>query len=142
LASTLARNAHVVLDARVDREACPNSLAPTASTTAALVIGDALAVALIHLRGFRPQDFARFHPGGSLGRKLLTRVNDVMHTRYPVVRQDAVFKEVVTAISPGRLGIALVLDGAGSLAGVITDGDLGRAMEAHEDTRGLRAGDM
>src|SRR5690606_2412761 len=79
MTSTLARNAHVVLDARVEKEACPNNLAPTASTTAALVMGDAIAVALIHLRGFRPQDFAQFHPGGSLGRKLLTRVKDVMH---------------------------------------------------------------
>ncbi|HEY8360768.1 MAG TPA: KpsF/GutQ family sugar-phosphate isomerase [Ramlibacter sp.] len=142
LKSTLARNAHVVLDVGIEKEACPNNLAPTTSTTATLVMGDAIAVALMHLRGFRAQDFARFHPGGSLGRKLLTRVRDVMHDRYPTVTRDAGFKAVVSAISRGRLGIALVVDGDGMLAGVITDGDLGRAMEAHDDTRHLCAADM
>lgn len=140
--STLARNSHIVLDVSVEKEACPNNLAPTTSTTATLVMGDAIAVALMHLRGFQARDFARFHPGGSLGRKLLTRVRDVMHVRYPAVAEDAPFKEVVAAISRGRLGITLVLDAAGTLAGVITDGDLGRAMEAHDDTRDLRASDM
>jgi arabinose-5-phosphate isomerase len=140
--STLARHADAVLDVGVDKEACPNNLAPTTSTTATLVMGDALAVALIQMRGFRPQDFARFHPGGSLGRKLLTRVSDVMHARYPSVACEASFKEIVSAITRGRLGIAVALTNDGELAGVITDGDLGRAMEAHDDTRHLRAADI
>jgi arabinose-5-phosphate isomerase len=142
LRSTLARHADVALDVGVEKEACPNNLAPTTSTTATLVMGDALAVALIGLRGFRPQDFARFHPGGSLGRKLLTRVRDVMHARYPAVNRDASFKEVVSAISRGRLGIAVVLGEHGELAGVITDGDLGRAMDAQPDTLRCTAGDI
>ena len=139
LKSTLARHADVVLDVAVDKEACPNNLAPTTSTTATLAMGDALAVALIRIRDFRPHDFARFHPGGSLGRKLLTRVKDAMHAKYPTVSPHATFKQVVSAITRGRLGITVVLGDDGELAGVITNGDLGRAMEAHDDTRGLRA---
>lgn len=140
--STLARHADVVLDVGIDKESCPNNLAPTTSTTATLVMGDALAVAMIHVRGFRPQDFARFHPGGSLGRKLLTRVSDVMHARFPTVATDASFKELVSAITRGRLGIVVALNARGELAGVITDGDLSRAMDAHHDTRGLCAADI
>lgn len=142
MSSTLARHSDVVLDVGIDKETCPNNLAPTTSTTATLVMGDALAVALIHLRGFRPQDFARFHPGGSLGRKLLTRVGDVMHTRYPTLTCDASIKEAVSALSRGRLGIAVVLDSDGHLAGVITDGDIGRAMDEDDDMRGRRAADI
>ncbi|MFZ2652304.1 MAG: KpsF/GutQ family sugar-phosphate isomerase [Burkholderiaceae bacterium] len=142
LQSTLARHADVVLDVSVEKEVCPNNLAPTTSTTATLVMGDALAVALIELRGFAPQDFARFHPGGSLGRKLLTRVSDVMHASFARVAPEASFKQVVSAVSRGRLGIATVLGSDGELAGVITDGDLGRAMNTHDDTRGLFARDI
>lgn len=141
-ASTLARHASVVLDVSVDKEACPNNLAPTTSTTATLVMGDALAVALIHIHNFQPQDFARFHPGGSLGRRLLTRVRDVMHQALPSVAPQDEFRQVVSAITRGQLGIAVVLDAACGLAGVITDGDLRRAMERHGDMRALRASDM
>ncbi|WP_119156703.1 KpsF/GutQ family sugar-phosphate isomerase [Caldimonas tepidiphila] len=140
--STLARHAKVTLDVGVAKEACPNNLAPTTSTTATLAMGDALAVALIQIRGFQPHDFARFHPGGSLGRKLLTRVRDVMHRPLPSVAPEASFKEIVSAITRGRLGIVAVQSAAGTLAGVITDGDLRRAMEAHDDIRSLAARDI
>ncbi len=140
--STLARHASVVLDVFVEKEACPNNLAPTTSTTATLVMGDALAVALIYIRDFQPQDFARFHPGGSLGRRLLTRVRDVMHRGLPYVAPGEEFRHVVSAITRGQLGIAVVLDALGDLAGVITDGDLRRAMALHDDIRALRASDM
>lgn len=140
--STLARHASVVLDVFVEKEACPNNLAPTTSTTATLVMGDALAVALIHIRDFQPDDFARFHPGGSLGRRLLTRVCDVMHRPSPCVAPGDDFRHVVSGITRGHLGIVVVLDEAGDLAGVITDGDLRRAMERHTDILALCARDI
>lgn len=144
--STLARHADVVLDISVEREACNNNLAPTSSTTATLVMGDALAVVLSTLRGFQPEDFARFHPGGRLGRRLLTRVRDVMHTQnLPLVGPATPFREVVQTMSRGRLGMAVVVtDGrAGeALQGVITDGDLRRTLEAQPDLATLRAADM
>jgi arabinose-5-phosphate isomerase len=137
--STLALHAHVVLDVGVEREACKNNLAPTCSTTNTLVMGDALAVALTVQRNFQPEDFARFHPGGSLGRSLLTRVCDAMHKGpLPICRPDALFRDVVHTISDGRLGLALVMDGP-ELCGIITDGDLRRAFDAQEDVRSLRA---
>jgi arabinose-5-phosphate isomerase len=127
--STLAKHADVVLDVSVEREACNHNLAPTSSTTATLVMGDVLAVVLSTMRGFQPEDFARFHPGGSLGRRLLTRVADVMHSRnLPRCTAQTEFKGVVQTISRGRLGIALVVEGE-TLVGVITDGDLRRALE-------------
>jgi len=127
--STLAKHADVVLDVFVEREACNHNLAPTSSTTATLVMGDVLAVVLSTMRGFQPEDFARFHPGGSLGRRLLTRVADVMHSRnLPQCSPQTEFKGVVQTISRGRLGIALVVEGE-TLVGVITDGDLRRALE-------------
>jgi arabinose-5-phosphate isomerase len=133
LDSTLARNCEVVLDVSVTREACPNNLAPTTSTMAALAMGDALAVALIKQRDFLPLDFARFHPGGSLGRRLLTRVGDVMHKRrLPIVSRGDAVSDVIIAMTAGRLGLAIVMDddakGNGGLAGIITDGDLRRAL--------------
>lgn len=140
--STLARHSRVTLDVGVAKEACPNNLAPTTSTTATLVMGDALAVALIQIRDFQPHDFARFHPGGSLGRKLLTRVKDVVHKPLPSVAPTASFKEVVAAITRGRLGIAAVQTEVQTLVGVITDGDLRRAMDTHEDIRELTARDI
>lgn len=140
--STLARHADAVLDIAVPKEACNNNLAPTSSTTATLVMGDALAVALSTLRGFQPEDFARFHPGGSLGRKLLTRVVDVMHkNNLPVCRPDDSFRKVVQVISAGRLGLALVMD-ENKLVGLITDGDIRRAFERYEDCRPLNACDL
>jgi arabinose-5-phosphate isomerase len=117
----------------VDREVCPNNLAPTNSTLTTLALGDALAVALMEERQFRPADFARFHPGGSLGRRLLTRVRDVMHkNNLPVVSIGTSMAETVTVMNKGRLGIAVVED-AGKVAGIVTDGDLRRAIAAGTD---------
>lgn len=137
--STLARNADVTLDISVPHEACNNNLAPTSSTTATMAMGDALAVVLSTARGFQPEDFARFHPGGSLGRKLLTRISDVMHSRaLPVCAHDANFREVIQTITRGRLGLAIVMDG-GNLCGVITDGDIRRAFEKESASASLTA---
>ena len=131
--STLAKNADVFLDISVEREACNNNLAPTSSTTVSLVMGDALAVALSTLKDFQPEDFARFHPGGSLGRRLLTRVSDVMkRLSLPVCSPQASFQEVVQVITRGRLGLAIVLEGQ-ELRGIITDGDVRRAFQKYRD---------
>ncbi|WP_396587498.1 SIS domain-containing protein [Bermanella sp. R86510] len=133
LTSTLAKHADIVLNVSVEREVCPNNLAPTASTTAALVMGDALAVALIHLSNFQPKDFARFHPGGSLGRKLLTRVKDVMiQDDLPIVAPSLTMNDVIMVMTKSRLGLAIVMDKS-NLLGVITDGDLRRALAAGTD---------
>ena len=129
--SSLAREADVLLDAGVAQEACPHNLAPTASTTAALALGDALAVALLDARGFSADDFARSHPGGTLGRRLLTHVADVMRRgdELPSVRDSATFKQALLEISRGRMGMTAVLDAEGKLCGIFTDGDLRRALE-------------
>ena len=138
-ASTLGRHADVVIDIAVECEACSNNLAPTSSTTATLVMGDALAVTLSALKGFRPEDFARFHPGGSLGRRLLTRVSDAMHRdRLPFCPSEASFREVVQSITRGRLGLVLV-GNAASLSGIITDGDIRRAFDRHPNPMNLMA---
>lgn len=139
--STLAIAADVHLDVSVEREACPNNLAPTTSTTATLVMGDALAVALMDRRGFMPVDFARFHPGGSLGRKLLTEVQEVMHP-VPSIREDASFADVVHRISEGGKGIVCILSRENVLIGVVTDGDLRRAIEKHGETEALVSEDI
>lgn len=137
--STLAQHAHVALDVGVEREACKNNLAPTSSTTNTLAMGDALAVALTVQRNFRPDDFARFHPGGSLGRRLLTRVADVMHKHpLPLCASGSSFREVVNAITYGRLGLVLVMDGE-ELCGIITDGDVRRAFESQDEVKQLSA---
>jgi arabinose-5-phosphate isomerase len=135
--STLASLADVVLDARVEKEACPLDLAPTASTAAALALGDALAIAALDARGFGHEDFARSHPGGSLGRKLLTHVRDIMHTGEAVPRVDerASLADAVLEISRKRMGMTAVVDGAGRLAGLFTDGDLRRSLERGVDIR-------
>lgn len=127
--STLAREADVHLDGGVAQEACPLNLAPTTSTTAALALGDALAVALLDARGFGPEDFARSHPGGSLGRRLLTHVRDVMRarTQLAVVTPDTTMTETILAISRGGLGMVAVVDAADRVLGIFTDGDLRRA---------------
>lgn len=139
LASTLTQYADVVLDVGVEREACNNNLAPTSSTTATLVMGDALAVALSVARDFQPEDFARFHPGGSLGRKLLTRVADVMHKdNLPICAPEASFRDVVHEINRGRLGLTLVTRGE-QLLGLITDGDVRRAFDSEQDYKQLTA---
>ncbi len=126
--STLAKHADAVLNVGVEREACNNNLAPTSSTTCTLVMGDALAVVLSSTKKFQPEDFARFHPGGSLGKKLLTRVGDVMHKELPSVLSGTVLHEAVLTMTAGRLGLTLVLDADGILLGIFTDGDLRRAL--------------
>ncbi len=134
-ASTLAREARVHLDVGVEKEACPLDLAPTASTTAALVMGDALAIALLEARGFTPEDFALSHPGGSLGKRLLLRVQDLMHSgeRLPVVRENDRLQDALMEMSAKGLGMTAVLDADGQLSGVFTDGDLRRCFDARED---------
>lgn len=140
--STIAKNSHDHLNVAVSREACPLALAPTASTTAALVMGDALAVALMEQRGFKEEDFARFHPGGSLGRKLLTKVKDLMRTDdLPFINTDATFTDVLMRMSTGRLGMVIV-GGADKVDGIITDGDLRRALLKNPDTSQLTVADM
>ena len=137
LNSTLARHADLTLDCSVEREACPMNLAPTASTTAQLAMGDALAVVLLDARGFRPEDFARSHPGGALGRKLLTHVSDVMRSgdAVPRVLPEASFSELMREMSAKGLGSAAVVDGAGQVLGIFTDGDLRRRIERGADLR-------
>ena len=125
--STLAKYADIWLDISVEREVCPNNLAPTTSTLATMAMGDALAVALIEALDFKPMDFARYHPGGSLGRKLLTRVSDVMKTNTPIVGLDTNFHDCLWVMTASRLGLAVVLD-EGKLIGIVTDGDLRRAL--------------
>lgn len=131
--SDLARRSDIVLDASVKEEATPVSLVPTSSTTVALVIGDALAAGLIVKRDFKEEDFALLHPGGSIGRKLLIRVEDLMHTgdEVPIVHENSDFNDLVYEISSKRLGMATVVDDDGLLVGVITDGDLRRAIERY-----------
>jgi arabinose-5-phosphate isomerase len=143
-ASSLAREADIHLDAGVGEEACPLNLAPTASTTAALALGDALAVALLDARGFGAEDFARSHPGGALGRKLLTHVRDVMRPadHVPAVPAATAVPDALLAISRGGLGMTAVTDAAGALAGIFTDGDLRRALEKLGDLRQVAVGDI
>ncbi len=144
LQSTLARHADLVLDCSVEREACPLNLAPTASTTAQLAMGDALAVALLDARGFRSEDFARSHPGGALGRKLLTLVSDVMRSgaEVPRVPPGASFSELMREMSAKRLGASAIVDAQGRILGIFTDGDLRRRIEAGDELRGVSAGDV
>lgn len=132
--SRMARLADVHLDVSVPEEACPLGLAPTSSTTAALVMGDALAVALLEARGFTSEDFARSHPAGSLGRRLLLRIVDIMHSgsEVPVVAADATASEALVEMSRKRLGMTAVADAGGHLLGVFTDGDLRRALDDHQ----------
>ncbi|NVK36946.1 MAG: KpsF/GutQ family sugar-phosphate isomerase [Gammaproteobacteria bacterium] len=133
--STLAQYADITLNVSVEREVCPNNLAPTASTTATLVMGDALAVALIHMSDFKPMDFAMFHPGGSLGRKLLTKVKDVMvKNDLPFVKPDDTMHSVIMTMTNSRLGLAMVMQDD-VLIGVITDGDLRRALAEGVDLK-------
>jgi arabinose-5-phosphate isomerase len=142
--SSLAKEADIHLDAHVDEEACPLNLAPTASTTAALALGDALAVALLDARGFGAEDFARSHPGGALGRKLLTHVRDVMRPleQVVVVQADALIPTVLVPMSRGGLGMAVVQAAGGTIAGIFTDGDLRRALEKLGDLRQVPVGEV
>ena len=137
-ASTLAREADIHLDASVAQEACPLNLAPTASTTAALALGDALAVAVLYARGFTAEDFARTHPGGALGRRLLVHVRDLMHkdAALPVVDLGASLKEALLEMTRKGLGMTAITDAQGRLLGIFTDGDLRRLLDADVDVRG------
>ncbi|MDR1756533.1 MAG: KpsF/GutQ family sugar-phosphate isomerase [Culturomica sp.] len=141
--SFLAQQAQYVLKATVEEEACPNNLAPTNSTTAQLVLGDALAMCLIECRSFSGEDFARFHPGGSLGKRLYTRVSDVYNreNRPEVKRLDGI-RKVIVEISGGYLGAVVVTDETGTVSGIITDGDLRRMLEKYRDIDGLTAGEI
>jgi arabinose-5-phosphate isomerase len=142
--STLARESDVHLDAAVEKEACPMNLAPTASTTAALALGDALAVALLEKRGFGADDYAMHHPGGALGRRLLLHVSDVMHVgdRLPRVGAGATLKEAILEMSRKGLGMTAIVEDDGRVAGLFTDGDLRRTLEKHDDIRGLNVADV
>lgn len=140
--STVAKNSDHHLNINITREACPLALAPTSSTTATLVMGDALAVALMETRSFREEDFARFHPGGSLGRKLLVKVKDQMRVdNLPFISTSASFTDVLLRMSEGRLGMVVVGD-LQYVQGIITDGDLRRALLRHPDTTTLTVTDM
>ncbi len=140
--STIAKNSDYHLNINITREACPLALAPTSSTTAALVMGDALAVALMESRQFQQEDFARFHPGGSLGHKLLSRVKDLMRTdNLPFIAKEASFTELLLRMSEGRLGMVIV-GSASYVEGVVTDGDLRRALLRNPDTSKLSITDM
>ncbi|MDP2817428.1 MAG: KpsF/GutQ family sugar-phosphate isomerase [Polaromonas sp.] len=144
LQSTLARHADIVLDSSVEKEACPLNLAPTASTTAQLALGDALAVALLDARGFKEEDFARSHPGGALGRKLLTHVSDVMRSgeAVPAVGRHTGFTELMREMSNKGLGAAAVVDDQRRVLGIFTDGDLRRLIEKGVDLRASTAGEV
>jgi arabinose-5-phosphate isomerase len=141
--STLAKNTNYHLNIAVDKEACPLFLAPTSSTTATLVMGDALAVTLMKLRDFKEENFAKFHPGGSLGRRLLTTVGDVMKKKnLPIISSEATIKEVIQTISEGKLGLVVIIDN-NKIIGIITDGDIRRTMESREkDFFNLKAEDL
>ena len=136
-ASALARHADVHLDTSVDREACPLGLAPTASTSAQLALGDALAIALLEARGFTAEDFARSHPGGTLGKRLLLHIGDVMHGRdgLPMVAPDQTVSEAIVEITRGRLGLCAVVDQRYRVLGILTDGDLRRGLDSIGDLR-------
>ena len=142
--STLATAAAVHLDAGVEKEACPLNLAPTASTTATLALGDALAVTLLDARGFGEEDYAMHHPGGSLGRRLLMHVSDVMVTgeRVPSVSVDAMLPAAIMEMSKKGLGMTAVVDANGVLAGVFSDGDLRRALETHDNIKSTKVADI
>lgn len=144
LQSALARQARVTLDSSVAQEACPLNLAPTASTTAQLAMGDALAVALLDVRGFKEEDFARSHPGGALGRKLLTHVSDVMRTGsdVPQVLPGTSFTDLMREMSDKGLGASAVVDDTRRVLGIFTDGDLRRLVEKGVDLRSSKAGDV
>jgi arabinose-5-phosphate isomerase len=142
--STLAKASDVHLDIHVTEEACPLGLAPTASTTATLALGDALAVTVMEKRGFKEEDFARLHPGGVLGKRLLLRVEDVMHAgeAFPMISEGASMKEAIFEITSKRLGVTGVSNGDGHLIGVITDGDLRRALEKFSDLLNRKAAEV
>jgi arabinose-5-phosphate isomerase len=144
LKSALAKAGDVILNIHVKEEACPLGLAPTASTTATLALGDALAVTLMEMKGFQEEDFALLHPGGTLGKRLLLKVEDLMHVgdAFPMVLESTLMKEAIFEITSKRLGVTGVCNGEGHLVGVITDGDLRRALERFSDLLNRKAGEV
>jgi len=142
--STLAVNSDFVIDSSVDKEACPMGLAPTTSTTAMLALGDALAIALLEKKKFKPKDFALYHPGGSLGKRLLLKVEDIMRgkSQTPVVKRSAKVKDVLLKITKMRAGSASVVDARGKLVGIFTDGDLRRHFEEGTDLLNKKVSDV
>jgi len=140
--SVLARSGDIILDTGVKEEACPLGLVPTASTTVALALGDALALALLGKKGFEKEDFALLHPGGALGRRLILRVEDLMHKgdEMPLIQEDTLMKEGLLEMTSKRLGVAGICDKEGKLVGIITDGDLRRALEKEDDFLNHKAG--
>jgi arabinose-5-phosphate isomerase len=142
--STLAVEADVHLDVAVEREACPLELAPTASTTATLALGDALAMALLDARGFKSEDFAMHHPGGALGRKLLVHVADIMRKGEQLPRNgpDALLPDAILEMSAKGIGMTAIVDAGGKLLGIFTDGDLRRTLAKHDNIRSVRVGDV
>ena len=140
--SFLANNCDILLNTTVLHEACPNNLAPTTSTTAQMVMGDALAVCLMELKGFNSQDFAKFHPGGTLGKKLYLRVVDILAPQRPCVQLDSSVKEVIVEITKNRLGATAVVDNSNQICGIVTDGDLRRMLEKSDSFSMLAAKDI
>lgn len=141
--SYLAKHCDILLNTTVEQEACPNNLAPTTSTTAQMVMGDALAVCLMEMKGFNSADFAKFHPGGTLGKKLYLRVSDlVIHNQKPAVNPGSTIKEVIVTITKNRLGAAAVVDEENKILGIVTDGDLRRMLEKNDSVNVLTAKDI
>lgn len=142
--SQLAKNCDIVLDAGVKEEACPHDLAPTSSTTVALVLGDALAVAILELRGFTIEDFAMLHPAGSLGKRLSLRISEIMYKEddLPIVNEQTSIKDTILVMTAKRLGAACIVDNNKKLAGIVTDGDLRRQLEKSLDLNNLKASDI
>ena len=139
LNSPLAKEAAVVLNVHVDKEACPLGLAPTTSTTATLMMGDALTICLMEKKNFHAENYALYHPGGALGRKLLCKVKDEMTTDVPIVKEDTIFKDIIYEVSNKRLGMTIVANKAGKITGIITDGDIRRAIQNFDDLKSLKA---
>ncbi|ETN96017.1 arabinose-5-phosphate isomerase [Zhouia amylolytica] len=141
--SFLGQQADFILNAHVEKEACPNNLAPTSSTTAQLVIGDALAICLLELKEFGSKDFAKYHPGGALGKKLYLRVHDISEANMkPQVKTETPIKDVIVEITEKRLGVAPVTDDNGKIVGIITDGDIRRMLNKYDEINGLKACDI
>ena len=140
--SFLVANCDINIDATVSEEACPHDLAPTSSTTAQLVLGDALAICLLEYKGFSKEDFAKFHPGGILGKKLTLKVKDLINTNKPLVNEDSKIKDVIIEISKSRLGATAVCNTKSDLVGIVTDGDLRRCLEKNTDFKNLFSKDI
>ena len=142
LNSPLAREAEIILNVHVDKEACPLGLAPTTSTTATLLMGDALTICLMEKKDFHAENYALYHPGGALGRKLLCKVKDEMTTDIPFVTEETVFKDVIYEVSNKRLGMTVVNNASGIATGIVTDGDIRRAIQKFDDLKNLKAVDF